>query len=438
MEFKRYSFKELLSNIVDNRGKTCPTQEEGIPLIATNCIKNDALYAVYEKVRFVSQETYDTWFRGHPEPGDIIFVCKGSPGRIAWVQDPVPYCIAQDMVAIRADEKKIDPKFLFALLRSPKTQASILNMHVGTMIPHFKKGDFANLYFDIPIDMDHQKFAGELYYKLCQKIEHNRQTNQTLENMAQALFKSWFVDFDPVIDNALAAGNAIPEPLQKRAEQRQALQASDDAPAPLSEAIRQLFPASFVFDAEMGWIPEGWEIGCLEDMLVLQRGFDLPKSKRTPGQFPLIVASGQDGTHSEHKVEGPGVVTGRSGKLGEVMFVHDNFWPLNTTLWIKEYKNSNPYHAYHLLKTLGLDQYNSGSAVPTLNRNHIHNMRLLVPAKPVVSEYQKLVAGHFKKIRHNNHASETLAKLRDTLLPKLISGQLRIPEAQQQTEAAVA
>ncbi len=84
MTFKEYSFRELLINIVDNRGRTCPTSEHGIPLIATNCIKNSGLYPVYEKLRYVSEETYQTWFRGHPEPGDMIFVCKGSPGRVCW------------------------------------------------------------------------------------------------------------------------------------------------------------------------------------------------------------------------------------------------------------------------------------------------------------------------------------------------------------------
>ena len=110
MKFKEYSFKDLLVEIVDNRGKTCPTANAGIPLIATNCIKNDVLYPVFEKVRYVDQDTYDNWFRGHPEPDDMIFVCKGSPGRVAWVPDPINFCIAQDMVAIRADKSKVYPK----------------------------------------------------------------------------------------------------------------------------------------------------------------------------------------------------------------------------------------------------------------------------------------------------------------------------------------
>ena len=120
METEEVPFSELLSKIIDNRGKTCPTAAVGIPLIATNCIRNELLYPTYDKVRFVSQKIYNTWFRGHPKPGDIIFVNKATPGRVCLVPDPVDFCIAQDMVAVRANPKKVFPRFLLALLRSPR------------------------------------------------------------------------------------------------------------------------------------------------------------------------------------------------------------------------------------------------------------------------------------------------------------------------------
>jgi len=132
---------------------------------------------------------------------------------VALTPNPVNFCIAQDMLAIRANEDIIDQKFLFALLRSKETETKMLNMHVGTLIPHFKKGDFGNLYFEISTDRNIQKNIGEVYHKLSLKIELNRQMNQTLEAMAKALFKSWFVDFDPMLDNALKAGSEIPDSL---------------------------------------------------------------------------------------------------------------------------------------------------------------------------------------------------------------------------------
>ncbi|MBA1446977.1 MAG: hypothetical protein FE835_19215, partial [Gammaproteobacteria bacterium] len=146
--------------------------------------------------------------------------------------------------------------------------------------------------------------------------------------------------------------------------------------------------------------------------------------------YPLMVASGQDGTHDEFRVKGPGVVTGRSGKIGVVSFVHQDFWPLNTTLWIKEYKSSSPYHAYYLLKSLGLERYNAGSAVPTLNRNHVHNVSQLIPYMTTIDAYGDFIATLYKRKHHNSVEVDQLAKLRDTLLPKLLSGQLRIPDAE--------
>src|SRR5437773_8883281 len=180
-------FSELLSVVIDNRGKTCPTAETGIPLIATNCIRNELLYPTYDNVRFVSKETYSNWFRGHPKPGDIIFVNKATPGRVCLVPDPVDFCIAQDMVAVRPDPKRVYPNYLLAVLRSPAIQEKIEQMHVGTLIPHFKKGDFDKLLLPIPA-REAQKFIGDVYFSLSAKIDANRRMNATLEAMARALF----------------------------------------------------------------------------------------------------------------------------------------------------------------------------------------------------------------------------------------------------------
>lgn len=179
-------FTDLLEATVDNRGKTAPTAPTGIPLIATNCIKEDCLYPVFEKVRYIDDQTYRTWFRGHPEPGDILFVCKGSPGRVALVPDPVSFCIAQDMVAVRADPKKVYPKYLLAALKSPIVRERVAQMHVGTMIPHFKKGDFDKLLIPVP-DADSQRQIGDLFFELCEKVESNRRVIHTESQLAVAL-----------------------------------------------------------------------------------------------------------------------------------------------------------------------------------------------------------------------------------------------------------
>lgn len=233
MAFDFVRFTDVLSHIVDNRGKTCPVGDAGLPLIATNCVNGVDLYPAYETNRYVSEDTYKSWFRGHPVPGDILFVCKGSPGRTSLVPAPVDFCIAQDMVAVRADKTKIDPAYLFAALRSKLIQDQISNMHVGTLIPHFKKGDFDKLMIPIP-ERSVQEWIGDFYLTLSKRINLLKETNKTLEAISQAIFKSWFIDFDQV--RAKVDGRV---------------------PTGIDGESAALFPDELV-ESELGLIPKGW------------------------------------------------------------------------------------------------------------------------------------------------------------------------------------
>ena len=187
----RVPLTELLSFIVDNRGKTVPTAPSGHKLIATNCVTNNTLFPVYDKIRYLSEETYQTWFRAHPIPGDILFVNKGTPGRVCLVPDPVDFCIAQDMIALRADESKIYPKYLFTVLRSREIQQQIYNTNVGDVIPHFKKQFLDQLLIPIP-ERSIQESIGDLYYVLSLKAERNKKINDNLQQQAAALFSSLY------------------------------------------------------------------------------------------------------------------------------------------------------------------------------------------------------------------------------------------------------
>jgi type I restriction enzyme S subunit len=249
-----------------------------------------------------------------------------------------------------------------------------------------------------------QRAVAEILGTLDDKIELNRRMNETLEAMARALFKSWFVDFDPVRAKAEGRDPGLPKPLA------------------------DLFPDRLV-DSELGEIPEGWDVGPLDSVLVLQRGFDLPATQRTSGPYPVLAASGPSGTHSEFMVRGPGVTTGRSGVLGNVFYVAEDFWPLNTSLWVKEFRHSRPAYAFHLLQGLDFTLFNAGSAVPTLNRNHVHTLSTLLPPVAVIDAFERFATGCLTRQRNNVEQATTLARARDSLLPKLISGQLRVKEA---------
>lgn len=179
---------EILSFIVDNRGKTVPTDDNGTHvLIATNCIKNECLYPVYEKLRYISDEVYGTWFRAHPLPGDIIFVNKGTPGKVCMVPDPVDFSIAQDMMAFRVNPELIYNKYLFAILRSTTIQNFISSSTVGDVIPHFKKQQLKDIKVPVP-PMEIQRLIGDMYFEFCEKEDVDRRIIDNLWDQIDAEF----------------------------------------------------------------------------------------------------------------------------------------------------------------------------------------------------------------------------------------------------------
>lgn len=156
-----------------------------------------------------------------------------------------------------------------------------------------------------------------------------------------------------------------------------------------------------------------WEDSMLGDVLTLQRGMDLPVQDRKGGKHPIVASTGVVGFHDEAPVKAPGVVIGRSGSIGGGQFIEQDFWPLNTTLWVKDFKGNDPRFCYYLLKSIDFSSMNAGSGVPTLNRNHLHPMRV---SKPSVS-MQKSISGalgnlddRIALLRETNQTLEAIAQ----------------------------
>jgi type I restriction enzyme S subunit len=154
-----------------------------------------------------------------------------------------------------------------------------------------------------------------------------------------------------------------------------------------------------------------WRRTTLGEVLTLQRGFDLPVDDRKDGAVPVIASTGQVGTHNEAKVIGPGVVIGRSGSIGGGQYIRENFWPLNTTLWVKDFKSNDARFCYYLLTSLDFAGYNAGSGVPTLNRNHIHPMQISVPPLPEQRAIAHILGTLDDKIALNRRQSATLEEM---------------------------
>jgi len=348
-------------------------------------------------------------------PGDIFASLKGATkdgkmiGSVARVPPTVQSGrLTQDTVKLVF--RSADPKlasYLYWVLRTPQYRDYCAGHAMGSAVVALSRRDF--LSYAVPPATSGRTLVVTLLDSIEERIELNRRMGETFEAMARALFKSWFVDFDPVRAKAEGRDPGLPKPLA------------------------DIFPNRFV-DSELGEIPEGWDVGPLENALVLQRGFDLPASARAPGRYPVVAASGPSGTHDQFMVRAPGVTTGRSGVLGKVFYVAEDFWPLNTSLWVREFRRAKPAYAFHLLSRIDFALLNAGSAVPTLNRNHVHSLPMLLPPTELVTAFERFATGCLQGQSERAREQTTLAALRDSLLPKLVSGDLRVPYCPESTD----
>ncbi len=172
---------------------------------------------------------------------------------------------------------------------------------------------------------------------------------------------------------------------------------------------------------------EDWDNGELGDLIKLEYGKGLKKSDRSGSGYPVVGSSGILDYHEDFLVEAPGIVIGRKGTLGETIYLTENFHPIDTTYYIKsKSESSGLYFEYFLLKSIGFEQMNSDSAVPGLNRNHAHSIELAIPPIELIKEFNNTTEPFFDKINHNKIQLNKLEKLRDTLLPKLMSGEVEV------------
>lgn len=151
-----------------------------------------------------------------------------------------------------------------------------------------------------------------------------------------------------------------------------------------------------------------WKELDLGAVIELKRGYDLPKRKRSAGVIPIVSSSGTSDYHSEAKVKGPGVVTGRYGTIGEVFYIESDFWPLNTTLYVSDFKGSHPRFIGYLLKTLDFGAYSDKAAVPGINRNHLHRARVKIPALEAQKAIAHVLGTLDSKIDLNRRINQTL------------------------------
>jgi len=444
----KWRLEELaeLAEVIDSRHKTPKYSESGYPMVRVVDVNGGALRL--KDTKRVSQEVYDDFSRGRdPEVGDLVITRVGTYGTVSYVNSDDKFCLGQNTAFIIP---KINSRFLYYQLISPLVKNQIEQYVVGAVQKTISLKNIRGLLINLPSDKE-QKAIAHILGTLDNKIELNRQMNETLEAMAQALFKSWFVDFDPVIDNALLTGKAIPKPLKERAELRQAQ--LDSGQANSNSQINDLFPSEFEFTEELGWIPKGWEVGKFSDLAKLN-----PESwskKNIPNEI-LYVDLGNtnngkiDSITPYSSVDAPSrakrVLTVDDTIIGTVRpgnrsfaYIHNYGLTGSTGFAVMrplEPKNRS-YIYLGLTQDKVIDYFSSiasGSAYPAINSSVVADLECVIPPANLLESFDTKAYAFINKIGMNNNYNETLAKLRDTLLPKLMSGELRIADAEKLVE----
>jgi type I restriction enzyme S subunit len=446
-----YLLKDILEHVADNRGKNPKAySESGIPVIDNYLITSNWRVDLGECRRCIDTETYQSFIRKHIKEDDVLITLVGNGyGQVAIT--PNEKCaIIQNTVGLRCNSEN-NNRYLYYLLKG--NREILMNLNIGAAQPSIKVGNLMELPFNIP-PLPEQKTIAHILGSLDDKIELNRKLNATLEGMAQALFKSWFVDFDPVIDNALAAGNPIPDELAARAEVRSQALANGTANREAAKA----FPSAFQETESMGWIPEGWEVSTIGGECDTVGG-GTPSTKNPDfwegGEYPWVTP--KDFSALQDKV-----LLSSSRFLTEVGLgkVSSGLLPIGTVLMSSrapvgylaiaqiETAINQGFIAMICNKRLpseyilqwansrmdDIKRASSGSTFAEISKKAFRPFQVIVPDHEPLGAYTKTVATIYSRITDSVSSGKTLTKLRDTLLPKLISGELRIPEAKQLIE----
>ncbi len=304
----------------------------------------------------------------------VIVGRKGAYRGIHFSHDP--FFVIDTAYYLRPKDMKLNLKWAYYKLLT----VDLDQVDVGAAIPTTNREAFYALPLSIP-DPKVQSDIASILSAYDNLIENNRRRMGLLENAARLLYQEWFV--------------------------------------------RLRFPGYEHTRVTLG-VPEGWQRVPFEDALVLQRGYDLPESQWEEGEFPICGSTGIIGQHAEAKAKGPGVFTGRSGSLGVVNYVDEDYWPHNTALWVREFKKVAPLFALFLMRNMNLRQYNGGASVPTLDRKAVHRVPVLIPAQRFVTLFQEQVMPMFAQLRNLRQQNLKLRAARDLLLPRLMSREIAV------------
>ncbi|MDF1641291.1 restriction endonuclease subunit S [Thalassolituus oleivorans] len=509
------TLESMCELIVDCPHSTPKWTDSGVIVLRNQNIKNGVLDL--SSPSYTNEKDYEKRVkRAVPKVGDIVFTREAPMGDVCKIPSDLRCCLGQRQVLLRP-KLDISGDYLFWSLQSPQVQEQISwNEGTGSTVSNVRIPVLKALNIPRLDSLTSEVKTAKILSDLAQKIQLNRQINQTLESMAQAIFQSWFVDFDPVkakiaareqwqiltddertewlnelldtqdyfktclleltakaglnddenvqLDSSLdliSCRGHGPESsenldigfnnLRKEWQSKKvgpALQSASEtlylniaamtaissrnetslADMPADEFSQlyktaSLFPERLV-DSELGEMPEGWSVQKLEDIIELAYGKALKKTDRIEGGVPVYGSGGVTGNNNESLVEGPGIIVGRKGTVGSLYWEDQSFFPIDTVFYVKTKPDITLLYVYYLLQMLGLENMNTDAAVPGLNRNNVYRLAIVKPPESLIFNFSEMVSSFRKEIFINQKAIQSLEAVRDSILPKLVSGEL--------------
>jgi type I restriction enzyme S subunit len=399
---------ESLGDLVDERGVSYGIVQPGsattggVPIVRVNNIRDGRIDT--SDVLKVAPEIEAKFKRSRLRGGEVLLTLVGTLGEVAVVPLNIKGWNVARAVGVIPVREDPGSAWVSICLRSAFVQHCIRTWATSTVQATFNLRDLAKLPIAIPPKKTREAIAAVLG-ALDDKIELNRRMNATLEAMARALFQSWFVDFDPV-----------------RAKQE------GRPPAGLDEVTAALFADQFE-ESELGRIPQGWDVAKLDELASIRGGKQLPTEEcLADAEFPVFGANGIMGYASQPTHKGFVIAFGRVGAYcGSIHWSLDGAWINNNASSVVP----NMWPEYVLQVMLGIDFHSmrSGSAQPFIPNSALAAAKLLRPPEAVALQYCRFVAPLRRKQAESEKQSQTLASLRDTLLPRLLSGGLRCEAA---------
>jgi len=452
---------ELLELVIDHRGKT-PNKmgfknfhDCGYPVLSAKHVKMDQLVNL-ESIRYSNERMYKKWMKVEIQEGDIVLTSEAPLGQVLYLDGKIKYLLGQRVFGLRPNKELINPLYLSAWLASPKGQSLLEARATGSTVLGIKQAELLRVEVDIPPEHV-QEVIARTRYDLVQKIELNTQTNQTLEQIAQAIFKSWFVDFDPVkakiavleaggtAEQAeLAAMSAISAQDESALKQLQAEQ--PEAYAELAQTAA-LFPA-VMEESELGLAPKGWKVSKLASYTTeLRRGIS-PKYVEDGGvsvinqkcirnhTIDFTLARRHDS--SKRKIDGREVEigdvlvnstgVGTLGRLSPVRYLEEvTVVDSHVTVVRADIsKISKSFLAGLMIQNESyIEASGAGSTGQTELRKHVlEDIVFTHPSHELDHKFNAIANSINRQIAELEKQQSTLACCRDSVIPKLLSGKL--------------